>query len=146
MTPCIDDVKAPRHDDAAARRADRAMRAHTVAKARQLFLDDGYAVTTVAAVAAAAGVSQRTLYLAFGGKAGLVRAIRRPACPATAKSRRPSDPMSCPREHAAARAHPRHWATLSTEVAPQVAPIVLLVRVAAGHRPGNVDTVERNQR
>src|SRR4051794_16852118 len=44
--------------------------------ARRRFLADGYAATTIAAVAGEAGVSVETIYKIFGGKPGLVRAIR----------------------------------------------------------------------
>jgi AcrR family transcriptional regulator len=132
MTPEADAVKAPRPYDAAGRRhrADQ-VRTDTVAKARQMFLHDGYAATTVAAVAAAAGVSQRSLYLAFGGKSGLVKAIWQVGlsgdgdAPAPARSDQLSAGSLPP------RALIRAWASLSTEVAPQVAPIILLIRVAA---------------
>ena len=43
--------------------------------ARRLFLERGYAATTVAAIAAAAGVSVETVYKAFGNKPGLVKAV-----------------------------------------------------------------------
>ena len=43
--------------------------------AREMFLSRGYAATTIAAVAATAGVSPETIYKSFGGKPGLVRAI-----------------------------------------------------------------------
>jgi AcrR family transcriptional regulator len=132
MTPRVNDVKTPRPYDAAGRRrrADQ-LRANTVAKARQLFLRDGYAVTTVAAVAAAAGVSQRSLYLAFGGKSGLVKAIWQAGLSGDGEIPAPvrSDELSA--GNLPPRALIRGWATLSMEVAPQVAPIVLLVRVAA---------------
>jgi AcrR family transcriptional regulator len=43
--------------------------------ARRLFLDRGYAATTVATIAAEAGVSVETVYKAFGNKAGLVKSV-----------------------------------------------------------------------
>jgi len=43
--------------------------------ARSLFPTSGYARTTIAAVAADAGVSAETIYKTFGSKAGLVRDI-----------------------------------------------------------------------
>jgi AcrR family transcriptional regulator len=43
--------------------------------AQGLFERDGYAATSMAAVAAAAGVSLKTVYLAFDTKSGLVRAL-----------------------------------------------------------------------
>ena len=43
--------------------------------ARHRFLAEGFAGTTVAVIAADVGVSVDTIYKAFGGKPGLVRAI-----------------------------------------------------------------------
>ena len=53
----------------------RHTRAAILDGARQRFLRDGFAATTIAAIAAAAGVSVDTIYKTFGGKPGLVRAI-----------------------------------------------------------------------
>jgi AcrR family transcriptional regulator len=70
-------VKHPRRYDASGRRARAQQRREAVLRAaRTLFLDVGYAATTVPAVAGAAGVSAETVYKMFGGKAGLVRALR----------------------------------------------------------------------
>jgi AcrR family transcriptional regulator len=46
-----------------------------VEAAARLFREDGYAETTIAAVAAEAGVSAQLVYAAFGGKAGLLSAV-----------------------------------------------------------------------
>jgi AcrR family transcriptional regulator len=43
--------------------------------AYRLFAEGGYARTTIAAVAAAAGVSPETIYLTFGGKRGLLEGV-----------------------------------------------------------------------
>jgi AcrR family transcriptional regulator len=43
--------------------------------ARQLFAEQGYARTSIAAVAAAAGVAERTVYAAFGTKQAILAAI-----------------------------------------------------------------------
>src|SRR3954465_12594099 len=43
--------------------------------AQHLFEQQGYAATTMAAVAAEAGVTARTVYLAFETKGGLLRAL-----------------------------------------------------------------------
>jgi AcrR family transcriptional regulator len=43
--------------------------------AQELFEREGYAATSVAAIAAAAGVSLKTVYLAFETKSGLLRAL-----------------------------------------------------------------------
>ena len=136
MTPNPNPVKTARRYDTTGRRerADRAQ-THVLTVARELFLRDGYAATTVAAVAAAAGVSVETIYKTFRGKPGLIRAIQRSglagAGPVPAPER--SDEMSA--QNLAPHAILRHWATLTTEVAPRVAPIILLVRSAAATDP-----------
>jgi AcrR family transcriptional regulator len=43
--------------------------------AQERFLQDGYAATTIATVAAAAGVSAETIYKTFGGKAALLKSV-----------------------------------------------------------------------
>src|SRR6478736_1558147 len=136
MTPEPSFVKAPRRYDATGRR-DRAMRtqANVLKVAEELFLRNGYAATTVAAVAAAAGVSVETIYKAFRGKPGLIGAIQRSALAGTgavpAADR--SDEISA--LDLPPRTVLRHWATLTTEVMPRVAPIILLVRAAAATDP-----------
>jgi len=59
------------------RKRDRdATRARIVDAARGLFVEVGYARTTIADIARAADVAPQTVYWAFGSKAGLVREIR----------------------------------------------------------------------
>ena len=68
------DVK--RAYDASGRQAQaRARRRAVVGAARQLFERDGFRATTIAGVAAAAGVSPETVYKAFGTKAALAKAV-----------------------------------------------------------------------
>jgi len=50
-------------------------RRRVLESARQLFVEHGYAGTTVAAVAAHAGVSPETIYLSLGGKRGLLEGV-----------------------------------------------------------------------
>jgi AcrR family transcriptional regulator len=52
-----------------------ATRAQILASAQRLFERDGYAATSMAAVAADAGVSLKTVYVVFETKSGLLRAI-----------------------------------------------------------------------
>jgi AcrR family transcriptional regulator len=58
-------------------RADQAQqtRRRVLESARRLFVDHGYAGTTVAAVAEDAGVSPETIYAALGGKRGLLEGV-----------------------------------------------------------------------
>jgi AcrR family transcriptional regulator len=102
---------------------------------KRRFLADGYAATTIASVAAEAGVSVETVYKSFGSKSGLVAAIwerglaGRGEVPAPERSDRMQATVSDPREII------RNWGRLTTEVAPEVAPILLLIRSAAATDP-----------
>jgi AcrR family transcriptional regulator len=129
-------VKRTRRYDLA-RRQDAAQRrrAAVIDTARRLFLRDGFSGTTIARIAADAGVSEETVYKTFGNKITLVRAIRDQALagdgPVHAERR--SDRMQAterdPREII------RRWGVLTMEVAPRVAPVLLLVREAAASDP-----------
>ena len=69
-------MPAPRPYDAGSRREGAARnRAAVLAACRELLFRDGYHRMTVRSVAAQAGVSPETVYKAFGGKAGLVKAL-----------------------------------------------------------------------
>ena len=129
------DVKGRRYDASGRRRASAQRRLVVVEQARRLFLEHGFGGTTVAAVAQAAGVSVETIYKAFGGKAGLVRAVWEQALegggPVPAEER--SDAVSAvaddPQEVVAT------WARLSAEVGERAAPVLALVRAAAAADP-----------
>jgi AcrR family transcriptional regulator len=64
-----------RYDSTARQVEARSRRASIVAAAADLFLERGYGDTTIAQVAAAAGVSPQLVYAAFGGKAGLLAGV-----------------------------------------------------------------------
>lgn len=129
-------VKTKRRYDASGRQAQaRRTREAILDAAQRQFLAAGYAATTIAAVAAEAGVSVETIYKAFGGKPGLVRAIyerglagQQPV-PAFQRSdamrERETDPETIM----------RNWGTLVSEVSSVVSPILLLVRAAAAGDP-----------
>src|SRR3954470_4073829 len=136
MDSNISPVKQKRSYDSTRRRQQaRQTQEAIIDAARRRFLDGGFASTTIAAIASEAGVSVDTIYKTFGGKPGLVRAICQQALagggPGPAEER--SDAMQ------AAETDPRRiirgWGTLTTEVAPRVAPILLLVRDAAASDP-----------
>ncbi len=120
-----------------ARRAEQARqtRAAIIEAAQRLFLCDGYAATTIVAVAAEARVSVETIYKAFGGKPGLVRAICDAALtgggPVPAETR--SDQLQL--HEPDPRRIIRGWGDLTVEIAPRIAPIMLLVRAASAADP-----------
>jgi AcrR family transcriptional regulator len=133
-------VKSRRRYDSL-RRAEQARqtRAAVTSAAQTLFLRDGFGATTIAAVAAEARVSVETVYKAFGGKPGLVRAIcdqalaGEGAVPAEKRSDDLQTSESDPRKII------RGWGELSAEVAPRVSPILLLLRAAAVTDPQMAD-------
>lgn len=76
VTDIADGDKPHRRYDSPRRREQAAATRELILDAaQQLFERDGYAATSVAAIAAAAGVSLKTVYLAFETKSGLLRAI-----------------------------------------------------------------------
>ena len=123
-------VKATRRYESP-RRAEQARqtRAAVTDAAKRLFLRDGFAATTVAAVAAEARVSVETIYKGFGGKPGLVRAICENEL--AGGDQRTRQPLTEPDP----RTIIRGWGSLSAGVAPRVAPILLLLRAAAATDP-----------
>lgn len=68
-------VKTRRYDSPVRREQARQTRAAVVRAAHRRFLADGYASTTLAAVARDAGVSVDTVYAVFGSKRGLLAAV-----------------------------------------------------------------------
>ncbi|HET6849621.1 MAG TPA: TetR/AcrR family transcriptional regulator [Gaiellales bacterium] len=71
-----DAVKPTRRYESPRRREQaEATRREILDAAERLFLRDGYAATTMAAIAAEARVSLRTVYVAFETKAGVLRAL-----------------------------------------------------------------------
>jgi AcrR family transcriptional regulator len=69
-------TKVKRHYDASRRREQaQARRLAVVLAARELFERDGFRPTTIAAVAAHAGVSAESIYKGFGTKAALAKAV-----------------------------------------------------------------------
>jgi AcrR family transcriptional regulator len=124
-----------RYDSARRQEAAQQRRAAIVEAASRLFGREGFSGTTIAKIAEDAGVSEETVYKAFGNKIALVRAIRDKALagegPVHAERR--SDRMQANENDP--RQIIRGWGVLTMEVAPRVAPVLLLVREAAASDP-----------
>ena len=127
--------RARRYDSTRRQDGAQRRRAAIVESASRLFLREGYFGTTIAKIAQDAGVSEETVYKAFGNKIALVRAIRDQALAGAGPvhAERRSDRMQ------ASESDPRRiirgWGVLTTEVAPRVAPVLLLLRQAAASDP-----------
>ena len=70
-----DGVKPRRYESPHRRAQAAATRRQILEAAQRLFERDGYTATTMAAIAAEAGVALKTVYVAFETKAGLLRAL-----------------------------------------------------------------------
>ncbi len=133
------DVKRQRSYDATGRREQaRRTRLAVLEAARRLFLDSGYAATTIAAVAESAGVSVETIYKAFDNKPGLAKAIFDVAVVGD------DEPVPMLQREFVRRnmAEPDPRKKLSEygehvgEISPRTCPILLVVRDAAASDPG----------
>jgi AcrR family transcriptional regulator len=129
-------VKSKRPYDSTRRQAQaRQTRDAILEVARRRFLSEGFAPTTIAAIATDVGVSVDTIYKSFGSKAGLVRGICERALagegPVPAEAR--SDALHSTKRDPSAII--RGWGALTIEVSPRVAPILLLIRDAAAADP-----------
>jgi AcrR family transcriptional regulator len=133
-----DDVKGRRryHSPLRAEQADGTRR-RVLAAARDLFLAHGYAGTTVAAVAQAAGVSPDTVYVSLGGKQGLLEGVL-----SLARSD-PEDPTQRDQQHrrdevgalADPRQRLRRLVELSCETLARTDPVHAVLRGAADGHP-----------
>lgn len=112
---------------------------------RRRFLEQGYAKTTMAAVANEAGVSVETVYKAFGNKPGLVKAVFDVAIvgddePVPFMQRefvRRSKAKPDPRQKL------RDYGTHLAEVSPRACPVQLVVRDAAATDAGAAEVWEQ---
>src|SRR4051794_6975537 len=68
-------VKPRRYDSPRRRAQAEATRREILDAAERLFVRDGYAATTMAAIAKEAGVALKTVYVAFETKSGVLRAL-----------------------------------------------------------------------
>jgi len=122
-----------RYDSTGRQAAARRTRERIVAAAERRFLRDGYAPTTVEAIAGDVGVAVDTIYKTFGGKPGLVRGIYERALagegPVHAEVRSDALHTQGLDGHDIIRA----WGAFVTEVAPRVVPLMLLLRDGATH-------------
>jgi AcrR family transcriptional regulator len=118
-------------------RRDNARRAHgqLLDAAQHRFLQHGYASTTIESIAADTDLSAATIYKAYGGKAGLARALceralaGEGAIPAEQRAEALRDAVGD------AVTLVRGWGRLVAEVSPRIAPLLLLLRDASGQDP-----------
>jgi AcrR family transcriptional regulator len=134
-----EDVKPRRHYDSTGRREQARRSRWTVLEtARRMFLEGGYAATTVGAIATEAGVSVETVYKAFGNKPGLLKAVFDVAVVGD------DEPVPMLERDLVRRIEnepdPRQkllvYGEHLTQSAPRSVPVQLLIRAAAASDPG----------
>ena len=119
------------YDATGRRQRAAATRLRVLDVAQERFLRDGYAATTIASIAADAQVSAETIYKTFRGKAGLVRALYDKGLAGQGEIPAPERSDAVSARDLDAPALLREWTNFSIEVAPRVAPVMLLVHTAA---------------
>lgn len=131
-------VKPRRGYDASGRRARaRQTRDEIVQTAKRLFLENGYAVTTITDVARQANVSPETIYKTFGSKRTLLNAaitssVRGDTEATPLRSRPVIDAI---RQERDPRQQLQMYGNLLAEVNPRLAPLVRVMREAASSDP-----------
>ncbi|MEO3938618.1 TetR/AcrR family transcriptional regulator [Dermatophilaceae bacterium Soc4.6] len=135
-------VKARRYNATGRREGAALRRERIVVAARQRFLTDGYAATTVASVAADAQVSVDTIFKTFGGKVGLLEAAWWRAL--EGQGERPAEE----RADSAAQGGDADvmlatWAALSAEVGAETGRLFVLIRSLAVVDPAVSDLYDR---
>ena len=130
-----------RYDGSGRRARAEEIRRSLVRAAHAMLLSEGYAATTIPKVARACGVSIDSVYKRFPGRAALVRAVVEEALrgtgPVPAEDR--SDALAADDLASLVRG----WGRLTSEISPQVAPVLLLVRAAAVLDPDVAELAEQ---
>ncbi|MBA2390178.1 MAG: TetR/AcrR family transcriptional regulator [Geodermatophilaceae bacterium] len=110
-------------------------RQRIIAAATRRFLAAGYAATAMSAVAGDAGVSVPTVYKGFGNKALLAQAVVDAALAGDESVPAPERATQMARHEPDPRRRLRAFGDFVAEVAPRVAPLMLLIRSAAETAP-----------
>jgi len=138
-------VKGRRYDTTIRHERAAARRARIVQAARERFLTDGYAATTVASVASDAQVSVDTIFKGFGGKVGLLEAAWWRAL--EGQGERPAEERADTAAHDGdARTMIATWASLSAEVGGESSRLFTLIRSLAVVDPAVSDLYQRIER
>jgi AcrR family transcriptional regulator len=129
--------RARRYHSPSREEASRQTRAAILEAARMLFMRDGYASTTTAAIAAQAGVALDTVYAAVGRKPALFRlliemAISGEAAPVPSEERAYVKNIRAARS---AREKFTIYARALTSIHARLAPLFLVLRAAASSDP-----------
>jgi len=133
----LTDAVKRRYDASRRQAGARRTRGQVLEAARRLFVEGGYAETTVTTLAADAGVSPETVYATFGSKAGVLKALFDVTVvgddePVGLVDR---EGVRRIRDEPDARLALARYAAFVAEVNPRLAPVQLLIESAAPGDP-----------
>jgi AcrR family transcriptional regulator len=136
-----DSVKPRRYRSAVRAEQARRTRQAVLAAASRLFAEQGYAATTIAQIAAAAGVAIDTVYASVGTKPVLMRLLMESAISGTdqAVPAEQRDYVRQVRAATRAREKMRIYASAVVDVNTRLAPLHLVLRGAAAAAPELAD-------
>ena len=123
-------VKRRPYDTTGRQDGARVRRKRIIDVARRRFLADGYASTTIAAIADEAGVSVDTIYKTVGRKPRLAKAVFDDGITGHGRVPTPVRATEISMHEADPRRRLRAFGNFVTEVTPRVAPLMLLVKAA----------------
>lgn len=142
-----DAVKRDYRSELRAAQAQETRRSIVVAAAES-FVQNGYAATTIDAVAEAAGVSRKTVFTAVGGKLDLLKLALDSAVAGDDQAVALSDRAAIRRllDEDDPRAVLTGFAALFVEIGTRVGPLYSALEIAAGADPAARDLAEASQR
>jgi AcrR family transcriptional regulator len=145
-TIAYNQIVARAYDSTRRRQQAQVTRQGVLACARRLFLERGYAHTTMAAIAEAGGVSKEMLYATWGSKGGIVGALLRESLRGDedAAPLEQGEKIAAIRAAGSARAALELYGELLAEVQPQLAPLLRLLRDGAAGDEELARMLERN--
>jgi AcrR family transcriptional regulator len=125
------------YDSSSRRRAAQATRQSILDAARRLFLEKGYAATTMPAIAGAAGIALDTVYATVGKKPSLFRLLIEMAISGGEKAvpAEERDYVRAIRAETDAVRKLRLYAAALRRIQPRLAPLIRVLQGAAPHDP-----------
>ena len=121
-----------------------ATRTAIIAAAGALFVDDGYAATSIAAVARHAGISAESVYVIFGSKRDLLRAVMEAAAAGSRDAVVTDEWLDAVRAEPDQRRRLRLMGDATRDVMRRVAPLDEVVRAVATSDP-EIAELQREQ-
>jgi len=135
MTPHAAESKTRAYSSPGRSAQAAATRRRIVTAAREHLLRDGFVAAAMSAIAADAGVSLPSVYKVFGNKAQLAKAVVEDALAGEGAVSAPERAAEVSRSEPDPRRRLRAFGRFVAEVAPRVAPLLIMIKAAASAAP-----------